>query len=36
VATTIPLHQAVIQEPDFIDGAYDIHWLQRYVDSQGS
>jgi len=34
VSTTIPLHQALIGEPAFIDGAYDIHWLQRYVDGK--
>ncbi len=33
IATTIPLHQQLISEPAFIDGAYDIHWLQRYVDA---
>ncbi len=33
VETTIPLHRKLIAEPEFIDGAYDIHWLQRYVDA---
>ncbi len=31
VHTTIPLHQRLIGETDFIDGDYDIHWLERYV-----
>ena len=31
VHTTIPLHQRLIGENDFIDGDYDIHWLERYV-----
>ncbi|RDD63013.1 acetyl-CoA carboxylase biotin carboxylase subunit [Ferruginivarius sediminum] len=33
VDTTIPLHQQLIGEPDFINGNYNIHWLQRYVDA---
>ena len=32
VDTTIPLHQKLISEPDFINGDYDIHWLERYVE----
>jgi len=36
VSTTIPLHQALLEEPEFINGAYDIHWLQRFVDNQGA
>jgi acetyl-CoA carboxylase biotin carboxylase subunit len=35
VKTTIPLHQDLIGEAAFVDGAYDIHWLQRYVDAKG-
>jgi acetyl-CoA carboxylase biotin carboxylase subunit len=31
VHTTIPLHQRLIGENDFIDGNYDIHWLERFV-----
>jgi acetyl-CoA carboxylase biotin carboxylase subunit len=31
IATTIPLHQRLIAEPNFIDGEYDIHWLERYM-----
>jgi len=34
VNTTIPLHQRLIGESDFINGDYDIHWLERFVDSQ--
>ena len=29
--TTIPLHQALIHEPDFVNGAYDIHWLEGFL-----
>ncbi len=35
VATTIPLHQRLIQASDFINGDYDIHWLERFVDTTG-
>ena len=31
VNTTIPLHQRLIGESDFINGDYDIHWLERFV-----
>jgi acetyl-CoA carboxylase biotin carboxylase subunit len=30
VETTIPLHQRLISAPDFINGHYDIHWLERF------
>jgi len=30
VETTIPLHQRLIAAPDFINGHYDIHWLERF------
>ena len=31
VETTIPLHQQLAQEPDFLNGDYDIHWLERFI-----
>ena len=31
ISTTIPLHQEIIQNADFIDGAYDIHWLEDFL-----
>ncbi|MHA1599962.1 MAG: acetyl-CoA carboxylase biotin carboxylase subunit, partial [Alphaproteobacteria bacterium] len=31
VQTTIPLHQRLIVASDFINGEYDIHWLERFV-----
>ena len=31
VETTIPLHQKIIANSDFINGNYDIHWLERFV-----
>ena len=29
--TTIPLHQALIEDPEFIDGEYSIKWLERWL-----
>jgi acetyl-CoA carboxylase biotin carboxylase subunit len=29
--TTIPLQQAIIEAPDFIDGNYTIKWLERWL-----
>ncbi len=31
IETTIPLHQRLVAEPDFINGDYDIHWLERFL-----
>ena len=31
VNTTIPLHQRLIAEPDFLNGDYDIHWLEKWM-----
>lgn len=32
VQTTLPLHQRIISQPDFINGDYDIHWLESLLD----
>jgi acetyl-CoA carboxylase biotin carboxylase subunit len=32
--TTIPLHLALINESDFVNGAYDIHWLEEFIARQ--
>ena len=29
IDTTVPLHQQLTQVPDFINGDYDIHWLEK-------
>jgi acetyl-CoA carboxylase biotin carboxylase subunit len=34
VETTIPLFQDLLQEPDIIQGRYDIHWLERWIREQ--
>jgi acetyl-CoA carboxylase biotin carboxylase subunit len=32
IETTIPLHRRLIASPDFLNGAYDIHWLERLME----
>jgi acetyl-CoA carboxylase biotin carboxylase subunit len=31
VETTIALHQRLAQEPDFLNGDYNIHWLEKFM-----
>ncbi len=31
VDTTLPLHRRILDEPDFIEGRYDIHWLEQFL-----
>jgi acetyl-CoA carboxylase biotin carboxylase subunit len=31
IETTIPLHQRLVCAPDFINGDYDIRWLERFL-----
>lgn len=31
IQTTLPLHQKIIAQPDFINGDYDIHWLEKFL-----
>jgi acetyl-CoA carboxylase biotin carboxylase subunit len=33
VETTIPLLQRIVAEPDFVNGDYDVNWLERFVTS---
>ena len=35
IETTIPLHLALTAQNDFINGAYDIHWLEEFIANQG-
>jgi acetyl-CoA carboxylase biotin carboxylase subunit len=30
--TTTPLHQALVTNGDFVNGSYDIHWLESFID----
>lgn len=32
ISTTIPLHQKIIGNPEFLDGQYNIHWLEKFID----
>ncbi len=34
VETTVPLFHALLEEPDIQAGTYDIHWLERWLESQ--
>ncbi len=29
--TSIPLHQKLMEQPDFVNGDYDIHWLEKFL-----
>ncbi|HUW79751.1 MAG TPA: acetyl-CoA carboxylase biotin carboxylase subunit, partial [Acidocella sp.] len=31
IKTTIPLHERILDAPEFIAGDYTIHWLERFV-----
>jgi acetyl-CoA carboxylase biotin carboxylase subunit len=31
IETTIPLHQRLVDNPEFRNGTYDIHWLERFL-----
>ena len=35
IETTIPLHQRLVTDPDFINGEYDIGWLEEFVARPG-
>jgi acetyl-CoA carboxylase biotin carboxylase subunit len=35
IETNIPLHLALLKEPDFVNGAYDIHWLEEFIANKG-
>ena len=34
IKTTIPLQQKIIEQPDFIDGMYNIHWLEKFLEKE--
>ncbi|MCS6855418.1 MAG: acetyl-CoA carboxylase biotin carboxylase subunit [Elioraea sp.] len=31
IATTLPLHRRIVEDPEFVAGDYTIHWLERFV-----
>ncbi|MEN2978010.1 acetyl-CoA carboxylase biotin carboxylase subunit [Tistrella bauzanensis] len=35
IDTTLPLHQRIARHPDFVDGVYDIRWLEALVANRG-
>lgn len=34
IETTIPLFIELVGEPDIVNGTYDIHWLEKYLENQ--
>jgi len=36
VKTTIPLHQALLDDPDFQKGDYTIKWLEQWLARQAA
>ena len=36
VKTTIPLHQEIISQAEFIDGQYNIHWLEKFMNQKAA
>ncbi|MCG8493888.1 MAG: acetyl-CoA carboxylase biotin carboxylase subunit [Sneathiellales bacterium] len=34
IKTTLPLHQELIENEQFIDGDYNIHWLEKFIEDR--
>jgi acetyl-CoA carboxylase biotin carboxylase subunit len=34
IKTTLPLHQRIVEQPEFIAGDYTIHWLEKFVERE--
>lgn len=34
IHTNVALHKQIIEQPDFIDGNFDIHWLEKWLKSR--
>ncbi|MBL4739589.1 MAG: acetyl-CoA carboxylase biotin carboxylase subunit [Sneathiella sp.] len=34
IKTTLPLHQRLMQNKDFLAGDYNIHWLEKFIEEQ--
>jgi acetyl-CoA carboxylase biotin carboxylase subunit len=30
----LPLHRRLVAAPDFINGDYDIHWLEKFLEGK--
>ena len=35
IETTLPLFRALVRNPDIQNGAYDIHWLEKFLATGG-
>jgi acetyl-CoA carboxylase biotin carboxylase subunit len=35
VKTTLPLHRWIMEQPEFLDGEYNIHWLEKKFAERG-
>jgi acetyl-CoA carboxylase biotin carboxylase subunit len=35
VETTLPLFRTLVRNADIVDGRYDIHWLERFLEAGG-
>ncbi len=35
IKTTLPLHARLLNDPDFLAGNYDVHWLEHFVERGG-
>ena len=33
IDTTLPLHRALVEQADVIDGKYNIHWLEKFLET---
>jgi acetyl-CoA carboxylase biotin carboxylase subunit len=36
LTTTLPLHRRIAEAPDFVNGDYSIHWLEKFVSGAGN
>jgi acetyl-CoA carboxylase biotin carboxylase subunit len=36
IQTTLPLHEWIIEHPDFLSGDYNIHWLEKQLDARAA
>ncbi len=34
ISTTVPLFERLLNEPDFVKGDYNIHWLEKWLEKQ--
>ncbi len=34
VTTTLPLHEEIISSQEFVDGLYNIHWLEKFLEKR--